>query len=195
MFLTLNFSLNCIRTWVWAILTKAWVTMGWNATLLSPKPSLLKEKTHLSLNARLTGTESPLLQKGTLKTFNMNTSRQGLQKFTREALLPLLTNVGPTDNLELAPVTTLTANTQSKRSLCSSTHGYPTWNIFFPFSVYNSIAFGLPECGFSSLYVHSEEWSTKFPLMNVYIKGDIESFMLGEGTGAGFPCLYPGMSC
>ena len=84
---------------------------------------------------------------------------------------------------------------KTKAGLCSSIHGYPTWNIQVPFSFYNSFAFGLLACVFSYLHVHSGEWSHNFSISNVITRGDIKSFMLGEGRGAGFPCLYSGMTC
>ena len=98
-------------------MTKGWVTMCQNARLMSPKHSQLWETTHLSLDPGLAGTESPLLQLGTLKTLQMKTSSQGSQKFSREILLPFIKIVISTDKLALALVNKLPASTQSKRGL------------------------------------------------------------------------------
>ena len=182
-----------IRTPVWAILTKAWLTIGWRASLLSPKASQLWEETHLSLDQRFAVTESPLLQEGTLKTLNMKTSLQDLQKFSREILLHFLTIVVTTEKLSLALLTTSPASSQSKKGLVLinpliSTLKYPGSIICL-----QSLCFWLTTCGFSYWHVHSEEWSSQFPLLNFLIRGNIESLVLGEGRGADFLCLYCGM--
>ena len=61
------------------------------------KPSLLWEKSHLSLEPCLAVIDSPLHQERNLKTLTMKTSHSGSLKFTRETLLPFLTNVDTTD--------------------------------------------------------------------------------------------------
>ena len=91
--------------------------MGWSPSLLTPKQSLLWEKYHLSLDPGLPDTESPLLQEGNFKTLTMKNSHQGSQSFTRDILLPFLTNVDTTDKLALALVATLPANTQNKSDI------------------------------------------------------------------------------
>ena len=141
--------------------------MGCSASILSPKHTQWWETTHPSLDTQLAGTESLLLQEGTLKALNMKTSCQGLHKFKRETLLQFLTNVDTNEKFAVALVTTLPQALKVKVGLCSSTQGYPTWNIRDPFSVYNSFAFGLLACVFSYWHVHSEEWSSKFPIWNV----------------------------
>ena len=81
------------------------------------KTNLFWEITHLSLEPQLSWRESLFLQEVTLKTLNMVTSFIGSQRFTRETLLLLITNVDTTDNLALALVPTLPASIQSKMGL------------------------------------------------------------------------------
>lgn len=57
----------CIRTPIWAPLTKAWLTMGQSTNFLSPKPVSTWDTPPPYLGPHLAGTDFPLLQKGTLK--------------------------------------------------------------------------------------------------------------------------------
>lgn len=167
-----------VKTTVWACLTKASLTMGWRARFWSPKKSLKWDTTHPFLDHLFAVTESPIHQKGTLKTLHLKTPPQGSWRIRREILIPFLIIVGTQKKLALALVTTLLATTQIDRGLILIL----LWKIKlkYPFhSWFKFLWFWWLACGFSYWHVISEEWIHNFPLFNVFFRGDIKSLMLG----------------
>ena len=115
-----------------------WAGPGWQLARVQvfskPKPVSIWDTPHPSLDPRLAGPESTLLQEENFKTLPLIPPTQGSQSIRRETLLPFLIVVDTTKKLAVALVTTLKASTQ-RQGLCLSTCEKSTRNIQVSFSV------------------------------------------------------------
>ena len=179
-----------MRTPVCAVFTKAWQTVGQSASLWLQKHSLLLEQSPHSLNPCHEVTGSPVLQEGSLKTQHEN-------------FMAVLTEVQQRTFPSLSYKcgqhwqygTTIPAITQSKIGLLLitlwiSNLKYPGFNICLKF-----LCFGRLVCGFLFWHVHSREWSSNFTLLNIVVRAEMETLVLGEGRGECYPCLYSEIMC
>ena len=120
----------CIRTPVWTILTKAWLTIGHSASILSPKSSL---------------SNNSFFSRPTTSWGRVPSPPRGYpQDPQNEAFKPRLTELHhrdppslsyKCDKLEPALSPHYQTAPKVKEGFCLSTCGYPTWNIPVPFSV------------------------------------------------------------
>ena len=154
-----------------------WARPGWQCTRVQvsciPKPVSISHIPHPSIDPRLVGPESPLLQERNLKTLHLKPSTQGSRRIRRETLLTFLTIVDTTNKLAVALVTTLTASTQRDWACAFSPVKIPPEITHFHSRI-KLLCYGWLACDFSYWHVYSEVWSCNFPLLNIFFSGDIE---------------------
>ena len=170
-----------------------WARPGWQCTRVQviciPKPVSISHIPHPSIDPRLVGPESPLLQERNLKTLHLKPSTQGSRRIRRETLLPFLTIVDTTNKLVVSLVTTQTASTLRDRACAFPPVKNPPEISQFH-SQLKFLCFGLLACDFS--YWHGWVLISPFWMSS----GEISrATHLVEGRWAWFHCLGFGMRC
>ena len=133
-------------------------------------------------------TESPLLQDRTVKTLNKKTSCRG-SEFHQTDPISILTNVDTTDMLALAMVNTLHASTQNERGLVFTMFLISKFKYTSSILCLQFLCFWTASVCFSYWLVHWEEWIIQFLFLNIFIRGDNESYILREDRVPCYPCL------
>ena len=164
---------------VWAPLTKAWLTMGLNASFQSPKTSRYLGHSSSFSRPLICRARGPSPERGKPQEPPFEALTTGLTEDQKRDPPSLPYNCGHHKQAGTGPSHHTTSQSPKRERACAYHHVENPPEIYWFHSHLKCLWFGRPACAFMYWQVYSEEWSCNFSLWNVYFRGEIQGLVLG----------------